>query len=143
MPSAWMRPDRRDQLLALALGQAAGDLVEKQQLRPVASARASSSRLRSSRRQRPATVLAFASSPVRSRMSRAAIDDLGLASAAPEGGGDQQVLEHRQPLERLRDLEACGRRPSGTRAIGGARVTSRPSKPDASRVRQQDCRRSG
>ena len=46
--------DGGDQLVAFALGQPAGDLVEQQQLRPGGEARAISSRLRSSSVSDPA-----------------------------------------------------------------------------------------
>ena len=69
-----------------------------------ASARAISSRLRSSRVSVPAGDWRRPMRPVRSRMSPQACGDLAPRAAAAVDRADQQVLEHGEVLERLRDL---------------------------------------
>ena len=73
----------------------------------VASARASSSRLRSAATGCPAGHWRLSMSPVSTRISaqRSATSASGRRRA--EGSGDQQIFEHRQLLERLRDLECA------------------------------------
>ena len=72
----------------------------------VASARASSSRLRSSSVSVPAGTLALSASPQRSSIARSAVD-MPLAPAR-ESAGDHQILEHRHAAERLRNLKRAG-----------------------------------
>ena len=74
----------------------------------VASARASSSRLRSSSVSEPASTLAFRDRPVSASTSIAPRSGVALAAAAAEGGADEHVLEHRHAGEGVRDLERAG-----------------------------------
>ena len=70
-----------------------------------ASARASSSRLRSSSGSVPACWLALAESRVSSSVSYAALVARAFRHVPPVGGADEHVLEHAHVRERLRDLE--------------------------------------
>ncbi len=74
----------------------------------VASARASSSRLRSQQAQAPGRIVGAvdqARSPPGSR--RSAPPPRLRVRARAEGAGDQEIFEHGQLLERLRDLEGA------------------------------------
>ena len=97
--------DGGDQFEALALGQAAGDLVEQQKPRRRRERARHLQPLALEQRQRAGErVGALDADPSRSRISPQDCGDLALRSAAAVDRADQQVLEHGEVLERLRDL---------------------------------------
>ncbi len=75
----------------------------------VASARASSSRLRSSSVSVPANWFARRSRPVRFKYVDAHVVSCAFGKRAAEGRAHQQVFEHRHAAERTRHLIRCGR----------------------------------
>ncbi len=86
----------------------------------MASARASSRRLRSSSVSVPARRLASGRSPVLLEDTAAEVDDLGVAAVAGVGRADEQVLEDGEIGEGLRDLERArdaGPRPRAVAAL--------------------------
>ena len=97
-----------DQVGAFALGQPAGDLVEQQQARLGGERARQLQPLALEQRQRAGAAVGGGRSPVCSSIAPQALDHLGLAPVAAEGGADQQVLEDGEVLERLRDLEGAG-----------------------------------
>ncbi len=109
----------------------------------VASALASSRRLRSSSVSDPATMLALSSMPACSSAATAASSfDTDSRPLRTERAADEHVLEHRQPFERARDLRSAtdaAMAPSVCRQLGD--VLTRQE--DACRCRAADRRRSG
>ena len=105
-PLASHLADQRDQRLAFVLGQPARDFVEQAaRAGSVASARASSSRLRSSSVRLPAGRLALSASPQRVENVHAAVIGVVLAPPGAERRRHDQILEHAHAGERQRDLE--------------------------------------
>ena len=106
----------------LALGEAGGDLVDEQQLRPhrqrPAPARGA---LRTSSGRRPASVSAEARQAGCGERALDPLRGLGTREAAGEGGGDAQVVEHRHLPERPRHLVRAGDAAAGAvvRGQGG------------------------
>ena len=107
-----MRPSLRlrlaehlDHLVALGRPQARHDLVEEQQLGRVASARATSSRLRSGRVSEEAGRSRLGASLSCSRIERAMRARAVATLRSLQEGADDDVVEHRKPGERLHDLE--------------------------------------
>ena len=96
-PVARMLADRVDQLEHLGLGQAAGDLVEQQQLRLRRQRPGELEALAVEQRQRaPAMTLALSSMPVRSqRLDRRRLGRCRAAGPTrAERAADEHVLEH-------------------------------------------------
>ena len=142
-PAARTRPDRLDELVAPPRSVRPPAISSSSSTRgPVASARASSRRLRSSRVSAPASVLALRSRPVGSSASTAAALGAPGARPAAEGRADQHVLEDGQPRRRGAGSGRCSAMPSRQRACGGTRVTSRSVEDDARRASGRGRRRS-
>ena len=102
--------DRLDQLVRIRLGEAAGDLVEQQQARIGGERARHFQPLAVEQRQRAGETVGLGGKAgllqdVAARSSTTSASRLPLA----EAGGDQQVLGHRQLLERMRHLVASGR----------------------------------
>ena len=129
------RADDRDELGDLRVGEPAGDLVEKQEAGPVASARASSRRLRASRPSCPPD-----GSPCPRGRSPAGVGGQLVAGSAVRPAallsGDEDVLEHGHVGEGPRHLV----RPPDAQAAatGGIGAQDRPPiEPYLTRVRGQ------
>ena len=86
----------------------------------------------------------------RARSRSGPLEDLGAEIARPSRSrlprpctaADQQVLEHGQVLERLRDLVASGRCRRGSARAAACAVMSPPSSTDRARSRRRGRRRS-
>ena len=103
-PLLWIALDRLDQLVAFALRQPAGDLVEQQQPRIGGERARHLQPLAVEQRQRAADPVGLRGKAGLLEDLADRVDDLGLALVLAEAGGDQQVLRHRQLLEGMRHL---------------------------------------
>ena len=96
--------DRLDQLVAFALRQPAGDLVEQQQARVGGERARHFQPLAVEQRQRAADPVGLRGKAGLLEDLADLIDHIGLALVLAEAGGDQQVLGDRQLLEGMRHL---------------------------------------
>ena len=131
-PSAVDRLDRGDQLVDLALGEPAGDLVEQEDPRPRGQGPGQLEALALEQGEAPAAALALRQQAGRARAPRPPPPAASPAGAAPPGepkvAADQHVLEHRQPERTAGGSATSDRCRAGTGRSPRIRVTSRPSR---------------
>ena len=93
------------QLQAFSFGEAAGDLVEQQKPRRARQCARQFEPLAAEKIERAGAAIGNGEEAGAFENSPAGIDHLGLALPAAVDGGDQQILEHGDVLERTRNLE--------------------------------------
>ena len=105
MPASLDGAHELHQLDAFGLGQPAGDLVEQQEPRRAGKRAGQFEPLAAEQVERAGTAIGESDEAGALQDFAAGVGDLGLALPAAVDRGDQQVLEHGEVLERVRNLE--------------------------------------